>query len=232
MKFNDYPLKDELGEGLHIYERTTGRSAHLLVESLIEKYLIKSGILGSDEDEIVEFPFDLIPSEKEVTPVNKNNFKKVRGGAGYCHITYEELDFGYHKTNSHEGISPDELIEELAKLPYPKLLDLSKNTVGNIPHYPSFLRKKLENPTYSVKEHEDFLRKPKILATPSRGKQQIRIGKFSLGTYENEDEINEIIACLSDMDDSEIDELIQILRNSKGKRRKGTLKYIRDYKRK
>ena len=41
MKFNNYPLRNELKEGLLQYERDTNIPPHSLVESLIEKFLIK-----------------------------------------------------------------------------------------------------------------------------------------------------------------------------------------------
>ena len=225
MNFNDYPLRDELGEGLHVYERTTGLSAHLLVESLIEKYLIKTGIIGSDDEDIVDFPFDLIPSNEDVTPVNKNNFKKFSHGK-YFQIIYEDLDFGHHLRNSYE-----ELIEKLSEQSYQKLVELSKNSVGNIPKYPTFLRKSLENPTYTIEEHNSLYSKRR-LKKRRIGEQQTKIEMdgFSMGTFENDDtNLEMVVSYLSDIDDSELEELKSKLLGFKGKRRKCTVEWIKEH---
>lgn len=80
MKFNNYPLRNELKEGLLQYERDTNISPHSLVESLIEKFLIKEEYLivgAGDED--VPFPTELNhPPIKNVQDRGNGKFQIYR----------------------------------------------------------------------------------------------------------------------------------------------------------
>ena len=69
MKFNNYPLRNELKEGLLHFERDTNVSPHFLVESLIEKFLYKRGYLsiGFDDKELPSLDELIKPRIKHTT---------------------------------------------------------------------------------------------------------------------------------------------------------------------
>lgn len=78
MKFNNYPLRDELKEGLIQYERDTNVSPHLLVESLIEKFLYKQGYLtvGFDDGELPSL-IELINPRIKHTTIRENGKLRI-----------------------------------------------------------------------------------------------------------------------------------------------------------
>ena len=69
MKFNNYPLRNELKEGLLQYERDTNVSPNLLIESLIEKFLYTHGYLsvGFDDKDLPSLTELITPRIKHTT---------------------------------------------------------------------------------------------------------------------------------------------------------------------
>ena len=66
MNFNEYPLKVELSDGLHVYERKTGKSSHMLVERLISEFLIKEGYLNIAIENLVKYPKKLLDIDENI----------------------------------------------------------------------------------------------------------------------------------------------------------------------
>jgi len=207
MKFNGYPLKDELGEGLHIYERNTGLSAHLLIESLVEQYLIKTGILGSDDEENVDFPFPITP---EITP---SNFR-VETTRNRSKISLGELNFGSCKS---DGV--DERIKQLCQFSYNELEELSQNNWDNSNgQYYVFLRWKLENPASSL---EEYLVQSRIrINYRPNGSWQLRdTAKFCFCSGKDKTELETITNYLCSLSDGELEQLKETLNETNTGRR-------------
>lgn len=94
MKFNNYPLRNELKEGLLQYERDTNIPLHSLVESLIEKFLIKEEylIIGAG-DEVIPFPTELNEPHLKYTNIRSNGKLRVRKYVNGKLYTYCTCDY-------------------------------------------------------------------------------------------------------------------------------------------
>ena len=109
MNFNGYPLKVELSDGLHVYERKTGKSAHMLIEHLITEFLIKEGYLNIAIENLVKYPKKLLDIDEDTSSkqteiqeedikkesfetkyIDKNKFKVSKVSKKSSKLTYED----------------------------------------------------------------------------------------------------------------------------------------------
>lgn len=91
MNFKDCPLRNELKEGLMVYERETNLSPLSLIESLVERYLYDEGYLVTGaEYEDVDFPTKLNKvTNVYPTPWGKFRIRREINGIRYCYGTFD-----------------------------------------------------------------------------------------------------------------------------------------------
>lgn len=208
----------EMVDLLYEFERDTRLSLNILVENYLEKLLYDEGYLPKNSNGIK----DTQSNDKMI--VTRDSFT-IKGNGHNKSIHFHDLHFGFHNLQDVEWV-----VDELSKLPYETLEEISYNNWDKENgFYSSFLKKKLKNPSLTIKR---FVREKqfRFIYTVSRKTTQLKRteNNFSFGSFKGKDtpEIKKAMNYFMNAPIEEINELQKKILNEKGNRRQITLKWI------
>lgn len=208
----------EMVDLLYEFERDTRLSLNILVENYLEKLLYDEGYLPKNSNGIK----DTQSNDKMI--VTRDSFTiKSEGHSKSIH--FHDLHFGFHNLQNVEWV-----VDELSKLPYETLEEISNNNWDKKNgKYSFFLRKKLKNPSLTIKR---FVREKqfRFIYVVSKDATQLKRteNNFSFGSFKGKDtpEIKKAMNYFMNAPIEEINELQKKILNEKGNRRQITLKWI------
>ena len=207
MNFNDYPLKVELSDGLHVYERETGKSAHMLVEQLINEFLIKEGYLNIAIENLVKYPEKLLNIDEEISVDEDcegidsseltSRFSLIQKPNGIREVCFGEFSFGNYPSNE-----TNEIISKLSKFPDNELKEMSLNNWEDTNQsYYKYLESKFENHSISPKDFlKEWFSEKRVFYHESKNSYQVKKHNTNFGSYPSFEEAKHVVYFMVDKD--------------------------------